>query len=110
MLLSSQISKDGFIIPTLRSTGTYETHRNIFRHLLTIQTTRQAFFFHKHLILLLLSLCIPHTHTDSDGCVRVYVWTVSLHSALNEPIMGVYVALMRVSVRRETLHRSPPNQ
>lgn len=38
------------------------------------------------------------------------MWTVSLHSALNEPIMGVYVALMRVSVRRETLHRSPPNQ
>lgn len=24
--------------------------------------------------------------------------------------MGVYIALMRVSVRRETLHRSPPNQ
>lgn len=45
VLLSSQISKDGFIIPTLRSTGTYETRRNIFRHLLTIQTTRQVFFF-----------------------------------------------------------------
>lgn len=44
VLLSSQISKDGFIIPTLCSTGTYETHTNIFRHLLPIQTTQQAFF------------------------------------------------------------------
>lgn len=42
--------------------------------------------------------------------VFVCACTVSLHSALNEPIMGVYVALMRASVRRETLHRSPPNQ
>lgn len=42
--------------------------------------------------------------------VFVFMWAASLHSTLNEPIMGVYVALMRVSVRRETLHRSPPNQ
>lgn len=42
--------------------------------------------------------------------VFVFMCAASLHSPLNEPIMGVYVALMRVSVRRETLHRSPPNQ
>lgn len=85
-------------------------HTQIFSGIFYPYKPHGKLFFHKHLILLLFSLCIPHTHADSDGCVRVYVWTVSLHSALNEPIMGVYVALMRVSVRRETLHRSPPNQ
>lgn len=56
----------------------------------------------------LFSLYIFLTHIQTMMAVRV--WAVSLHSALNEPIMGVYVALMCVSVRRETLHRSPPNQ
>lgn len=53
------------------------------------------------------SLCSPHTYRQGWVCECV---CVSLHSALNEPIIGVYVALMCVSVRRETLHHSPPNQ
>ena len=58
----------------------------------------------------LLSLYIFLAQIQTMIAVRVCASAVSLHSALNEPIMGVYVALMRVSVRRETLHRSPPNQ
>lgn len=58
----------------------------------------------------LLSLYIILAQIQTMIAVRVCTSAVSLHSALNEPIMGVYVALMRVSVRRETLHRSPPNQ
>lgn len=53
-----------------------------------------------------LYIFLTHIQTMMAGCVCA----VSLHSALNEPIMGVYVALMRVSAKRETLHRSPPNQ
>lgn len=49
-------------------------------------------------------------YNDGSARVCVHACTASLHAALNEPIMGVYVALMHVSVRRETLHRSPPNQ
>lgn len=54
----------------------------------------------------LFSLYSSHTYRR----VCVCMCAVSLHSALNEPIIGVYVALMSVSVRRETLHHSPPNQ
>lgn len=51
------------------------------------------------------SLYSSHAYGEGWACE-----CVSLHSALNEPIIGVYVALMCVSVRRETLHHSPPNQ
>lgn len=67
--------------------------------------------FYEHLILQpFFSLCFTHKQTQMAVCVCLCVAAVSFHSALNEPIIGVYVALMRASIRRETLHRSPHNQ